>query len=510
MAPLSIRNWLYGLVRTIPHFWGAAFFLGWSASLGAIVTAPEHVWVLRGAALYQVFALVVVVRGFFQYRRELQFLREFQHLSVTLDDLRQLDQDKPFQRPLAAVGRIAGFDRAILFLIDEEGEEATSPAAFNLPDEVRQTLRLCRNQGPCVAWEVMDLNEPAVIDHPARHPGVHPQIKDLLGDHPFALAPIARGGVTWGCLLVDRHQSAAPITDDDLLQLQVMADQISITMQNHALHQELLLKAQLLEDQFRKVQRELSLARIVQENVLPREAPDWKDLSMASVIRPARFIGGDFFRYVDGCRRGRYLCHERRCPGCPNHLPGVLIGDVCGKGIPAALVMAVVNSLFGEKIDRFSDPARILNEVNQSLKEYLGAESRFNSSAFLGFFHPQDRKFVYGNAGHDFPLHYAAATRETIPLEGTGTLLGIFRESTYGSGEIRILPGDRLLFYTDGLLECLEAGAENADGFLMLQEFLRTHLGDSAEACINTLQQKIDAGPREQADDITAAIVIAE
>ncbi len=485
----------------------------WGISLSTVFLAPQDSIWLQLADVYLLFVLFIVLRTYFQFRREIRFLREFQHLSQTLDDLRQLDPKRPFQHMLQAVVRIAGFDRAILFLLDDEGEEATASAAHGVPEETRQALVLRRTDGPCVAWDVMDLNEPAIIDDPAADPQVNSRVRDLLGHHPFALVPIARGGITWGCLLIDRHRSAVPITDDDMLQLQVLADQISITLQNHGLQQELLLKAQLLEEQYRKVHQELSLARLVQEGVLPRAAPAWKGLSLASCLRPARFIGGDFLRYVDGCRRGKYLCHEQRCPGCPNHLPGILIGDVCGKGIPAALVMAVVNSLFGEKVSRHSDPARILNEVNLSLKEYLGAESRFNSSAFLGFYHPDDRKFVFGNAGHDFPLfHAAGAGGQLTPLQATGTLLGIFRESAYGAGEITLLPGDRILFYTDGLVERFEQGQADpaADGFDLLQTFFRERLDRPASAFIDELQARIDGVAGEPTDDITAAILVVE
>ncbi|RCK79601.1 MAG: Serine phosphatase RsbU, regulator of sigma subunit [Candidatus Ozemobacter sibiricus] len=513
MPRRTLRLWLHQLSGLFPPFWGTVFIILWGASLTTVVLAPQDSLWLQLADAYLLFVLFIVLRKYFQFRREIKFLREFQHLSQTLDDLRQLDTEQPFTNMLQAVVRIAGFDRAILFLLDEEGEKAAAAAAHGVPEEIRQALVLRRADGPCAAWDVMDLNEPALIDDPAANPQRHPQVRALLGHHPFALAPIARGGVTWGCLLVDRHRSGVPITDDDMLQLQVMADQISITLQNHALQQELLLKAQLLEEQYRKVHQELSLARIVQEGVLPRTAPAWKGLSLASCLRPARFIGGDFLRYLDGCRRGKYLCHEQRCPGCPNHLPGILIGDVCGKGIPAALVMAVVNSLFGEKVSRYSDPARILDEVNLSLKEYLGAESRFNSSAFLGFYHPEDRKFVFGNAGHDFPLfHAAGAGGQLTPLQATGTLLGIFRESAYSASEITLLPGDRILFYTDGLLERLEQGQgpTAADGFDLLQAFFRERLDRSATAFIDDLQTRIDRIPGEPTDDITAAILVVE
>jgi len=510
MAANRVKRWFHEVFGGIPNLWGGLFVIGWALSLGFELGAPSDSVAIGFSGLYQIFALVVILRKYFQFRRELQFLREFHHLSQTLDDLRLIDQEKPFTRLLEAVVRIAGFDRVILFLVDDEGETAKAEAAFNLPESECKDLVLRRDDFDSIAWEVMDLHEPMVINDPASHPRVHPRIQQLMGTSQYALSPIAGGGVTWGCLLVDRHTSGTPITDDDILQLQVLADQIAITLHNHALHQEIMLKAQLLEDQGQKIRHELSLARLVQDGALLRGSPNGKGYSLASIIRPARFIGGDFFRFLDGCKRGKHLCHSRECPGCPNHLPGVLIGDVCGKGIPAALIMGVVNSLFGEKVMYFSDPARIMTEVNSSLKEYLGADSRFNSTAFLGFFQPQEGNFVYANAGHDFPLFHCMRSDELTQLESTGTLLGIFRESTYSSKEIPYTKGDRIFFYTDGLLECLEEGREDADGLVLLLEFFRQNVRMDAPGLMALLTTQVDAAGTEQPDDITAAVIIAE
>ena len=169
-----------------------------------------------------------------------------------------------------------------------------------------------------------------------------------------------------------------------------------------------------------------------------------------------------------------------------------------------------MNSLFGEKVMYFSDPARIMTEVNSSLKEYLGADSRFNSTAFLGFFQPQEGNFVYANAGHDFPLFHCMRSDELTQLESTGTLLGIFRESTYSSKEIPYTKGDRIFFYTDGLLECLEEGREDADGLVLLLEFFRQNVRMDAPGLMALLTTQVDAAGTEQPDDITAAVIIAE
>jgi len=435
-------------------------------------------------------------------------LREFHHLSQTLDDIRILDAENPFDHILEAVVRIIGFDRAILFLKDPEEEILRAVHAFNLDEQIMAQMIVRKSDGPSMAWKVMMTGEPVILNNPTGNPEVNQKILEMMRAHVLALAPISRGGTTWGLLIVDRHLSAAPISDDDLLQLQVIADQVSITFQNHSLHEELSKKAKLLESQNAKTQQELALAKLVQDSVLPRSSPDWKGVKIDSCIRPARFIGGDFFRYLEGCREGKYLCAKQSCKDCPEFMQGILIGDVCGKGIPAALIMAVVNCLFQEKVCYFSDPAHIMNEVNLSLKEFMGAESRFNSSAFLGFFLPNDGKFIYTNAGHDFPIFYHNKTKSIRHLESTGTLLGIFKESTYTSIEIDVASQDRILLYTDGLIDFFERSMNVYDGFEHLQKLIIQNIDSGKDNFLEGIEKTIDSKDEEPSDDITAAIMI--
>lgn len=112
------------------------------------------------------------------------------------------------------------------------------------------------------------------------------------------------------------------------------------------------------------------MSLIVQEGVMQREVPVLPGLEVATYSRPARFIGGDFVRYVEQIEL---------------HRLGILIGDVSGKGIPAALVMAVVVCLFNERNNLAKLPDQLLSDINIALKQFLGARSRFNSSALWVF-----------------------------------------------------------------------------------------------------------------------------
>lgn len=500
-------SFFYGLPREAELARTILFGLGWAVALGVVIARPESTVLWAGAAVYLVAAMTLTVRSWLQYRHEIRFLREFQHLSQTLDDIRELDTERPFDHILQAVLRIVGFDRSIIFLEAEQGQMLRAAQAINLDEERRMALSISKSDDSLV-WKLLKHTEACII---SRSPWTSPEVAhwlDILQTDSVALVPIARGGKCWGMLLVDRHVDREAITDDDLLQLQVLADQIGITFQNHSLNEELSRRATLMVAQNERYLREVQLARLVQDGVLPRTAPDWPGLSPAVCLRSAHVIGGDFFTYLETCGRGRHACELPACDSsCPDKLFGMLIGDVCGKGIPAALVMAVVNCLFREKVAEFADPACLLREVNVSLKDFLGAESRLHSSAFVCFFDKTTNRFIYANAGHDFPFLWRAATGKLEPLESTGTLLGIFRESDFATRTIELSSGDSVFMYTDGLTDFFEQERGAEDGYEMLQTWLLERLPGPPAEIIAEIEKMIDASTTEVPDDVTAAMI---
>ncbi|EKD84470.1 MAG: hypothetical protein ACD_39C00029G0001, partial [uncultured bacterium] len=201
--------------------------------------------------------------------------------------------------------------------------------------------------------------------------------------------------------------------------------------------------------------------------------------------------GGDFVRYVDD-------------PGI-NHL-GILIGDVSGKGIPAALVMAVVVCLFNEKISFSMPPEKLLADINLALKQFLGARSRFNSSAIWGIFDLAKMNFRYASAGHDFPLHLSFRTGQLTELVSTGTLLGLFNESEYQGVEVAIDQGDKIIFYSDGLIDFFEYNLGYKDGFVWLKEFFLERRTKSSQEIVNEITALVESSTEPTKDDITVAV----
>ncbi len=485
------------------------FFLVWGLCLGVVLGGRPGSLLWYLACVYLSAALFVTARKFWRTRAELLFLREFHHLSQTLDDIRALETQNPFDPILALVIRIVGFDRAVLLLIDRRDGKMRPVRSYGVPE-----AELAALPSPVPAeslmWQLLRRGEILLIppDDPAL--SADSPIRSLAGGSQTICLPIQHRRQDIGVLLLFHSDLEAPISDDVLLQLQILIDQIGISLHNLTLHQELREKAHELEQRDTRMNKELELARLVQEGVLPWSSPAWPGLSISVFFRPARFIGGDYYSYLDACSHSRRDCTSKSCRHCSHETLGLLVGDACGKGIPASLIMAVVTSLFREKIAHVSDPAQLLNEVNLTVKDYLGAETRFNSSAFVGFFNPGRRTFTYANAGHDFPLYYQASLKSVIPLESTGTLLGLFRESTYQTRTIEMQPGDRILFYTDGLTDFFEDCTGASDGYQALTAFFLAHLNLSPEEFTRTVKEMVELKSGEKCDDITALVVQVE
>jgi phosphoserine phosphatase RsbU/P len=201
-----------------------------------------------------------------------------------------------------------------------------------------------------------------------------------------------------------------------------------------------------------KQQRELEEARLIQRGLLPTAMPRIAGLQLASAWQPANGVGGDCF---DALAFG---------PG----RVGLSIADVAGKGVPAALLMSNLQAAVRAFAHESAAPASICASVNRLLCRNMAA-GRFVTFCYARIDVGAGR-LTYANAGHNPPLLVTRDGR-VERLNPGGTVLGVFPESAYDQGEFAIGPGDRLLFYTDGITE-----SRNADG----DEFAEERLVDSA------------------------------
>ncbi|NCB39180.1 MAG: serine/threonine-protein phosphatase [Erysipelotrichia bacterium] len=456
------------------------FYLFWLLSIAIMAVLSRS----SDLALFAVFIMMVIflvlVKGRLAEQRMLRDVCSFYERAHQLDDLQLLHSDRPYARILDTVIDLGDFDWAVLFLMDYEQDRfvAVESSGINLEkfssvsfDEVTTEQSI---DSMALSFKLL---EHAFKTHEFRG--------------ALAGTALAHGDVYYGCLLVGRHETDKELSSEDSFRLDILSDQISLCLHNYRMHKELAFRAEELAGRQIQLQRELEMARIVQDGAMPRYLPELAGIKIASYLKPARFIGGDFLRYVADSS-GDCL--------------GILIGDVCGKGIPAALVMAVVVCLFKEKTDLTVDPAVLMRSVNISLKEFLGAGSRFNSTALWGVLNLQDMNFCYASAGHDFPLLFSARTGKLTELESTGTLLGIFSESDYSSCNVPVENGDKILFYSDGLPDFFEVLHGCEDGYLYLKEFFASRAEKTSEEIVDEISSMVENSTAGLKDDITVAV----
>lgn len=246
-------------------------------------------------------------------------------------------------------------------------------------------------------------------------------------------------------------------------------------------------QAGLVEKQ--RLERELEIAAEVQRSILPTQFPEVAGFSFAARARPARWVGGDFYdiRLVD------------------QHKLGVLLADVSGKSIDAALFMAITRSLFLTEARHTASPGEALSRVHDLLFEIGGAKGMF-VTAFYAVIDTTNGSMRYARAGHDPPLHYHHNRVTALP--SLGRFLGLFDMFRVEEKELQLLPGDLLVLYSDGVTDALNSAGEQY-GVERVTRLVQEHAIKGAQGvCDAIFEDVLDfTGSVSQFDDITLQVI---
>jgi len=245
--------------------------------------------------------------------------------------------------------------------------------------------------------------------------------------------------------------------------------------------------AEKLESE-RRVAQELEIARQVQARLFPQIQPELKTVEYAGICLQARQVGGDYFDFLN-------LGPQRLA---------LIIGDVSGKGIAAALLMANLQaSLRSQSSLAFDQPLALLRSVNRLFYDHT-SESAY-ASLFFAEYDDATRRLRYANCGHLSGL-LLRRDGSVEHLGSTGTLLGLFKEWDCSMCEQELFPGDVLALYTDGVTEaCNDQGEELGERFLI--NALRQHRELSCQALLAAIVDGVRrSSSQEQHDDITAIV----
>jgi serine phosphatase RsbU (regulator of sigma subunit) len=241
-------------------------------------------------------------------------------------------------------------------------------------------------------------------------------------------------------------------------------------------------QAQIVEQE--TLERELRLARAIQMRMLPAVLPAVPGYDLGAVSAPARTVGGDFYDVFP-------LDSDR---------VAVAIGDVSGKGIPAALLMGLICALLRVEARHGGSPEEVVQRVNGHLLDRKFTEF---VSLLYGVLYTRSGEFSYVRAGHELPIISNSHSVHPVRL-GQSLPLGLFEELTLDSQTIRLSPRSTLLLYTDGVTEAFNP-KEGPFGDARLLEILAAGSHDSSQALCNSILEKVLAyqGSSVMSDDIT-------
>src|SRR5712671_5472174 len=223
------------------------------------------------------------------------------------------------------------------------------------------------------------------------------------------------------------HTRRGFFTDDHRRTMTTLAAQVAIAIENARLYEE-------IARQERRLERDLALARELQMRLLPQTLPKMAHLELAAKFSPARAIGGDLYDFI---------------PYSLSRL-GIVIGDVSGKGAPAAIYAALVSGILRSHAPIEPGPAEMLSAVNMSLAERR-IEAQFVSLIYA-VWDDEERRLTVANSGLPRPIYMHSGGNNEV-IEATGLPLGLFDEADYDEFEFRMKPGDMFVFFSDGILD---------------------------------------------------------
>jgi sigma-B regulation protein RsbU (phosphoserine phosphatase) len=299
------------------------------------------------------------------------------------------------------------------------------------------------------------------------------------------LVPLPGRNRLMGVMALGPKRSEAAWSRTDLQVLQTVARQTGLALEVSELAHSLATEAAQRE----RVNREMEIAREVQERLFPQEMPDIVDASLAGACRAALGVGGDYYD-VFSLEDGRL---------------GLAIGDVSGKGISAALLMASLRaSLRGVSLNSPRNFADLMHKINVLVYE-ASASNRY-ATFFFAAYDPKTRRLECVNAGHNPPV--LLRNGEVIRLEAGGPVVGLLPLAPYLEQALTLEPGDLLLLYTDGISEAMTHDDEEWGEDRMIEAATKVRAKDAAEVlrALFAACDKFTAGA-PQHDDMTMLIL---
>lgn len=347
--------------------------------------------------------------------------------------------------------------------------------------------------------EKLKTNEPLTVYQDDQNSWVNEEIETdekekLQKLNSQLLLPISAKNELSGVLSLSPKLSEQPFTPSDLRLLKSVALQTGLALENSRLTEAIAHEAAQKE----RLNRELEIAREVQERLFPQELPLVEGLDYYGACRPALGVGGDYYDFLE----------------LPEKKIGIAIGDISGKGIGASLMMASLQaSLRGQTIHFKEELGEMMKQINELL--YEASTSNRYATFFYSQYEPKTKRLIFVNAGHNPPVllrptNEAKTEFEIIKLEDGGAVVGMLPSMLvfYKQGEIELRTGDLIVGSTDGITEAMNPQEEEWSEDAMIEELKKVY-EKSSEEILHHIVAKADefADGAKQHDDMTLVVL---
>ncbi|HTS37144.1 MAG TPA: GAF domain-containing protein [Candidatus Solibacter sp.] len=389
-----------------------------------------------------------------------------------------LNLDELLGRIAELVRRLIDYQMFSILLLDASGEKLQHRFSlrFNENIHLKHEIPLGRGLVGAAAESKQAVLVPDVKKDP-RYVEANPETRSELA------VPLSYKGKVIGVLDLE-HTRRGFFTEEHQRTMTTLAAQIAIAIENARLYEE-------IERQERRLERDLSLARELQSRLLPQTNPKLAHLDVAAKFVPARTIGGDLYDFI---------------PYSMSRL-GIVIGDVSGKGAPAAIYAALVSGILRSHAPIEPGSAEMLSAVNLSLAERR-IEAQFVSIIYA-VWDDEERTLTVANSGLPRPIYVHGGVNEVI--EATGLPLGLFDEADYDEFTFRMKAGDMFVFFSDGILD-----ARNRKGEMFgrgrVEKIVSECTGQSADCVVTSLFKAVaehSAGAETFDDQTVVAIRVS-
>jgi len=371
-------------------------------------------------------------------------------------------------------------EQAAVMLLDESKSDKPFQTMIRKADSQIKSLTPLRLDAQISGWIIKN-RKPVIVNDINTDSRFHRTFSKSVQIKSFLSVPLLSKGSIIGIITIFNKKGNGGFTHDDERLLSIIAAQSTQVIEN----------ARLLEEEKRylQIQKELAMAAEIQKNILPKEIPEIQNYEIAAVNIPAKEVGGDYYDLLLTGNRELIFC----------------LGDITGKGIPAALLMSNLQATFRGQAQIHSTLREVISAANTLL--HKSTEPDKFATFFSGILNYENNILTYCNAGHDNPI-LISQNGKISRLNKGGIILGFLDNVIYEVENLPIKAGDKLIVYSDGITETMNPGEE-----LYGEERLIELISSQRNLTANMLLQKIVdetgkfSGGASQHDDKTLLII---